>query len=299
MCKNTKQKYNKTKEVLILDLSSLNPHIRFAKYFENALMHDALRLCYDCHLFYIKEGNCELMVKNQSYTLKNDTVIYIPPGTAYRFLHKNAKPYLTMLIFNFDLISDYAHIKESLGTANESNFNSQKIIKYDLPDEFKNIIIQTSPHLFEKLKMLTNEFLHKDKYYRDASSAIMKACLIEILRKSSITTEFEIIPKLTEYLHIHYKNPELTNEDIAKEFGYHPYYLSQLTKRATGETLHSFLLHYRIRVAKDYLITTDWEINTIAWKCGFNSTSYFIKQFKFKTGVTPYQFRKLNKNTIF
>ncbi len=296
MCNEIKQKYNKTKKVPVLDLSSLNPHIRFAKHFENTLMHDDLRFCYDCHLYYIEEGDCDLKVGNQSYNLSNDTVLYIPPGTAYRFLHKNSKSPLTMLIFNFDLVSDYAHIKESLGTADESNFNPQKIIKYDLPNEFTNITIQTLPHLYEKLKKLTNEFLYKDKYYRDASSAIMKACLIELLRKSSFATEFKIIPELTKYLHNHYQEAELTNEDIAKEFGYHPYYLSQLMKQATGETLRSFLLHYRIRVAKDLLITTDWEVSTIAWKCGFNSTSYFIKQFKFRTGITPHQFRKSNKN---
>lgn len=281
-----------------MDLSLLNPHIRFAKRFENTPLNDALRFCYDCRLFYIIDGNCDLEVKNQNYTLSNGTVLYIPPGTAYRFLNKEPKSQLTMLIFNFDLVSDYAHIKESLGTANESNFNSEKIIKYSLPDEFTNVTIQTLPHLYEKLKMLTNEFLHKDKYYRHAASAIMKSCLIELLRKSIFNTEFKIIPELTKYLHTHYQNSELTNEDIAKEFGYHPYYLSQLMKQATGETLRSFLLHYRIRVSKDRLIATDWEISTIAWKCGFNSTSYFIKQFKLKTGITPHQFRKANKNSI-
>ncbi len=282
-----------------MDLSSLNPHIRFAKYIENALMHDALHFCYDCRLLYIKEGNCALKVEDQTYNLSDDTVLYIPPGTAYRFLHENNPPPLKMLVFNFDLISDYAHIEESLGTANESDFNFQKIIKYDLPIEFTNVTIQILPHLYEELKKCTDEFLHKNKYYRHASSAILKACLIELLRKSSVTTEFKIIPELTKYVQNHYHEAQLTNEDIAKEFGYHPYYLSQLMKQATGETLRSFVLRYRIRIAKDHLIATDWEISTIAWKCGFNSTSYFIKQFKSRTGITPHQFRKSNKTLLY
>lgn len=282
-----------------MDLSSLNPHIRFAKYIEDTLIHDALRFCYDCRLFYIKEGNYDLKIGNQTYNLSAGTVLYIPPGTAYRFLHQNSPSPLKMLVFDFDLISDYAHIKESLGTANEADFNSQKIIKYDLPNEFTNITIQILPHLYEKLKKCTDEFLHKDKYYRHASSAILKNCLIELLRKSSVATEFKIIPDLTKYVQNHYHEAQLTNEDIAKEFGYHPYYLSQLMKKATGETLRSFILHYRIRIAKDFLITTDWEISIIAWKCGFNSTSYFIKQFKYLTGITPRQFRKFNKSLIY
>ena len=159
---------------------------------------------------------------------------------------------------------------------------------------FSDVIVQTIPHLYEKLTKCTNEFLYKDKYYRETSSAILKTCLIELLRKSTVASEFKIIPQITEYIHKNYNKPELTNEDISKLFGYHPYYLSQLMKQATGETLHTYLLHYRIRIAKNLLVTTDSEISTVAWKCGFNSTSYFIKQFKLRTGTIPKQFRKSN-----
>lgn len=282
----------------LLNLSSLNPFIRFAKEFENIPFHNTPRFCYDCRLFYIREGNCDLEVENQTFSLSNGMILYFPPGTAYRFLQKNTKVRLKMLVFDFDLVSDYAHIKETLGIAKESNFDYKKIIKYDLPNEFSNIIIRIFPHSYEKLKKIINEFLYKDEYYRESSSVIMKSCLIELLRSSTFATKFKIIPELTKYIHDNYQNSELTNEDIAEKFGYHPYYLSQMIKQVTGETLHSFLLHHRIRVSKDYLITTDLEINTIAWKCGFNSTAHFIRQFKLKTGITPYQFRKSNKNSI-
>ncbi|MBQ7971739.1 MAG: helix-turn-helix transcriptional regulator, partial [Clostridia bacterium] len=89
-------------------------------------------------------------------------------------------------------------------------------------------------------------------------------------------------------------DPSLTNEMIAAHFHYHPYYIRNLKKQQTGETLHQYLLRYRIRIAKNKLITTDADIGTIAWKCGFNTAAYFIKTFKTHTGLTPKQYRKKN-----
>lgn len=281
-----------------MELHFINPHIRFATNSENAVLNDELHYCYDCRLFYIKEGEGTLKSNGRIYNFSKDTVIYVPPGTGYNILHEKQKSPLNILIFNFDLVDDFAHIKKTLGTANENNFNPQKVVVYDMPSEFEEIIVQTAPLLYENLKKCTNEFLYKDIYYRETASTILKSCLIEILRKSAINSKLKIVSRVTEYIHSNYNNSELTNDVIAAHLGYHPYYLSQVMKRTMGETLHSYLLHYRIRVAKDFLITTDFEINTIAWKCGFNSTAYFIKQFKLRTGITPYQFRKANINLI-
>lgn len=282
-----------------MKLHDINPHIRFAKHIETANFSNILRYCYDCRLFYIKKGSGTLKKDDKIYNFSNNTTFFIPPGSSYKLIFDKDDSAPTVLIFDFDLISDFAHIKDSLGTADESNFDPKKVIVYDLPEEFSNVIIQTMPHLYETLKKCTDEFLHKDKYYREYSSAIFKTCLIELLRKSTVASEIKVITQLTEYIHNHYHEPELTNKEIADKFGYHPYHLSRLMKQALGETLHTYLLHYRIRIAKNYLITTDWDISTIAWKCGFNSTSYFIKQFKIRTGDTPKQYRKFNQNLIF
>ena len=83
-------------------------------------------------------------------------------------------------------------------------------------------------------------------------------------------------------------------EQIAAHFHYHPYYISNLMKKHTGKTLHQYLLSYRIRLAKNLLITTNTDIGTVAWKCGFNTSAYFIKIFKNHTGLTPGEYRKKN-----
>ena len=51
-------------------------------------------------------------------------------------------------------------------------------------------------------------------------------------------------------------------------------------------------MDYRIQTAKKLLESTDLSVTEIAMRCGFNSSSYFTKQFHALTGKTPAQYRK-------
>ena len=171
-------------------------------------------------------------------------------------------------------------------------------MNYALPKEFSDVIVQDN--LFQIQELLTkcvNEFLEKSIYYCITASAMLKLCLIESLKK---TVKFgpnqELAGRIQKYIHNHYHLQELTNEDVAKEFNYHPFYLSRVMKEATGKTLHQYLVYYRIHMAKNYLITTDLNICMIADITGFSSCSHFIKIFREQTGVTPRQYKKTHIN---
>ncbi len=280
-----------------LTVQDINPYIRYAKYHQNFTLDNSTHYCYDCRLFYFLNGNCHLETEEKTFEISDNTIIYLPLATRYRFIATDSQP-PSALVFDLDLINKFAHFKDSLGTAQEHDYNPEKVLKYDLPKEFQSAIVLRIPRLSETLKRCTDEYLHKNQYYRETTSALIKLCLLDLLREANISAEFKIIPQIIDYIHRHYHETEITNEDIAERFNYHPYYLSQLMKKATGETLHSYLVHYRIRMAKNYLVTTDWDISTVAWKSGFNSSAYFIKQFKLRTGQTPKQYQKKNVNLV-
>ena len=65
-------------------------------------------------------------------------------------------------------------------------------------------------------------------------------------------------------------------------------------KNFTGKTIHQYIIYYRLRMEKDMLLTTDDDVNTIAWKVGFNSPSHFIDTFHRRFGRTPYDYRQAN-----
>lgn len=275
-----------------MSLARLNPHIRFANHFIHMTRSSQLHYCYDCRLFFIQEGNGYLETGGKQYEFSGDTVLFLPGGTGYRFFLRGKEQSFSLLVFDFDLVSDYAHLTKSLMTVPAADFRPEKVPAYPIPEEFSGVIVQKLPALYEPLKQCTDAFLRQQPYYRETASALLKWCLLELIRQSAARPGWVLLPQVTDYIHRHYQEPSLTNRVIADRFGYHPYHLSRLMKEATGEALHQYLLRYRLQMAKNALISTDRDINTIAWQCGFNSPAYFIKQFKAQTGLTPLQYRR-------
>ena len=274
-----------------MGLPQLNPHIRHAYNYKRPI-NSEVRQCYDCRIFFFKESNGALIANGKEFHFSNGSIVFLPPAAKYQFFMKGEKS--NHLIFNFDLVCDYAHLEKSLGIASTEDFDPERMPRYEIPAEFSEPILAQAPQLFETLEKCTADFLTKPPYYREVCSARIKRCLLELLRSEEAKPESTEIRKIIDYVHQHYSDASLTNEQIAEHFHYHPYYISSLMKQQIGETLHQYLLRYRIRIAKNRLITTDADIGTIAWKCGFNSAAYFIKTFKAHTGITPKQYRKKN-----
>lgn len=86
-------------------------------------------------------------------------------------------------------------------------------------------------------------------------------------------------------------NENLTRESLAAMVYLTADYLSHLFKRETGFSLTNYIIYERIEEAKRLLAGTNQSISDIATRCGFQNISYFSKQFKRFTGVTPREFR--------
>lgn len=277
-----------------MKLNEVNPHIRFVRV-HKSISNLVVHICYDCRLFFVSKGVLSVECEGKKIELAENSAIYMPPGTEY-LLKPLSDDECEVIVFNFDLTNDFAHLSSSLGTANRSNFKPEKILKYDLPEEFSGVISAPLSHYHEPLLKCNEVFLHHTKYYREFASATLKGCLFELLKTATYTPVQKSANKVIEYIHEHFSEADLTNEQIAAVFGYHPYYVSQLMKEATGNTLHHYLLKYRIRMAKNLLITTNYNVADISEKIGFNSVSYFIKTFKTYVGTTPNNYKRKYKD---
>lgn len=275
-----------------MQLSDLNPHIRYARVHKIALhANNDIRICYDCRAFFFDNASGTIKIGEREYEISNKTAIFLPPETQYRFdvtFHKDGKA----VILDFDLTNANAHIQASLGTAVQKSFKKELVPPYELPDELSAPIICSMPQLDHLLTQCTDNFLLKKAFYREASSAILKLCLLEFALQDSSSGYTKICEDVLSYIHNNYASITLTNNDIASNFNYHPNHLSSIIKQETGKSLHQYLIYYRLQVAKNYLLTTQYDISEIAWRCGFGSQAYFIKQFRENVGVTPKTYRK-------
>ena len=83
----------------------------------------------------------------------------------------------------------------------------------------------------------------------------------------------------------------LTVKDTAKELSVHPDYLSHQFSQEMGMTFISFLNRERCMQAASFLKHTSLQIKQISAIVGFNTISYFTKQFLQVFGKTPRDFR--------
>ena len=93
------------------------------------------------------------------------------------------------------------------------------------------------------------------------------------------------------YVYKNYRNPELSAESLAKNFGYSKRYLSSLFSEKVGMGIRSYITALRLSDAKNLLETTPMSIESIAYTVGFESERTFFRVFRDATGKTPGEYR--------
>ncbi|MFD1176300.1 helix-turn-helix domain-containing protein [Paenibacillus puldeungensis] len=85
--------------------------------------------------------------------------------------------------------------------------------------------------------------------------------------------------------------------DLAAQYAFHPAHIIRCVKNKYGMSPLQLLLSIRLNKAKQLLADRDKTVNWIAASVGFSDTSYFCKQFKKATGVSPLEYRKITSQT--
>lgn len=277
----------------------MNPFIRYARMhtFFEPMKKDSI--CYDCRLFYFLRGEGTLHFLDESTPVEENTLIFLPPGTQYRFQFQDYES-VTFFVLNFDLTDQFYSLSHSLGTATPETFVPEKKPAYVLPAAFSEArILPDGLYAQSAVETCVKLFLEKDIYYAHRASGVLKGVLFEMLgRETQRETGDSVARSVMEYVRTHFHESTLSNAEIATLFHYHPYHLSRLVKHFTGKTLHQYLTDYRIQMAKNLLITTKLPITRIAEESGFTTYAYFIKMFRQKTGETPRRYRENHRGGV-
>ncbi|ASS68360.1 MULTISPECIES: AraC family transcriptional regulator [unclassified Paenibacillus] len=93
-----------------------------------------------------------------------------------------------------------------------------------------------------------------------------------------------------DYIHEHY-DEELSLDYFACQLGMSAGHFSRLFKEEVGEKYVEYLAMYRLKKAKELLLSTDLRIDDIAGKVGYWGRHSFIRVFRKYEGVTPAQYR--------
>lgn len=78
-----------------------------------------------------------------------------------------------------------------------------------------------------------------------------------------------------------------TLQELADEVALPINRLKEGFKQIYGDSVYSFLLAYKMEVAREYLASGNFNVNEVGLKVGYSTASHFIAAFKKRYGTTP------------
>jgi len=99
-----------------------------------------------------------------------------------------------------------------------------------------------------------------------------------------------IIQDILTYINNHYTQP-IRIENLARSFGVSVSYLSHEFVRFTNRSVYDYVLYRRVMLARQQMLGSA-SLNDIAYQCGFNDYSNFLRSFSKIVGMSPSKYRK-------
>ncbi len=269
-----------------MELFNINPYVRFARVQKNILHRYVVGV--DHRIFYCTQGEGEITVNERSYVMTPDSFLFIRAGIPYKNTSQTED--MILLAYNFDLFCKKENMGPPISFTSAYDYHINMLVEpeifaktTDIPD------VLYLPKLYKKeiFQEIINEYHHKEMFYNERCGALLKDALICVARKKE--NPFNQNGKGAEilsYIREHFAEP-LTNAAVAEHFSYHKNYINQVFKQQTGQTLHQYLLEYRISVAITLLKSGEYNVSEVSEFVGFSEISHFTKCFKKITGGVP------------
>ena len=109
-----------------MTIQDWNPFLRFARQRDNTLLQGLLQAT-DHRILYFHSGTGYIEAAGQNYPIAAGVLIYIPAGTAYRFLFKEEPPVFSG--FNFDFFQNFRQQNTPIPPLFHRDFSKEQILE--------------------------------------------------------------------------------------------------------------------------------------------------------------------------
>ena len=232
-------------------------------------------------LFYVVDGKGEFNIQGQHFPVKPNDFVIINPQVEHTELSSPDEP-LEYIVLGINGLSFSNLTPVSEGGHPFSFFN--------LRDEQKDIL--------RYLNAMVQEATSQSMSYELVCHNLLEILLIKILRHQHFDLEVGKQSKATKdisfikhYLETYY-HESIQLEDLASMTHLSRFYISHSFKKEIGMSPMEYLIDIRIKESKILLRTTNYSISQVADIVGFTTPTYFSKQFRKSTGISPTDYRE-------
>ncbi len=110
---------------------------------------------------------------------------------------------------------------------------------------------------------------------------------------AAAVTPNTLMQDVLTYINNNYTQP-ISMNDLARRFGISVSGLAHEFSRYTRRSVYDYVLYRRIMLARE-MISTPMSLSTIAYQCGFNDYSNFLRSFHKMVGMSPKEYRQTRK----
>lgn len=257
--------------------------------------HSYYQMPYHWHPEYeilrILDGSFQLTIDGHLLTAKKNDILFIQGGTLHGGIPDNC--IYECIVFDMRLL---------LSNNKLCNKQIQQLMHHELsitlklpeePTSLKKIIHELFLSMREKKSGY--EYVTQGALYA-MLGIIFEAQLVQENASQPSVSSLQIkrFKDVLNYIEDHYFE-QISLDDMSRIAGLSPRYFCRFFRKMTQSTPTEYLNYYRIECACEQLIEMQSSITEVALGCGFNDISYFIKAFHKAKGLTPKQYKELNR----
>ncbi|GAB6087561.1 AraC family transcriptional regulator [Alkaliphilus crotonatoxidans] len=248
-------------------------------------------------IIYVFQGACRLYIEDQTneIQLTQGQLCFINPETTHALGILGAGD----IVLNIAITSSfqdtvYTAMVYSNDHADQSFINEWFYQKHFQKYMVMNVASKKSQHTLEVILM---EYYGGDLLKDDKIKCLFIIFFSELeklhqdsLQESEVGIISERMNDILEYIWKNIKTVKLA--DVAKEFGYHPAYVSQMIYEKTNRSFGEWVVDTRLKIACGMLVFRKIAIHKVAAEVGYKNPDQFNKVFKEKYGISPEIYRK-------
>ena len=249
---------------------------------------------HDCYLILvITRGSGSHTVDGERMKVEPNCIFVLSPGQVHSFdFSKDIGGFAVYFTLDF-----YLHY------ARERHFDKIPMFRSMSPQTVAKASAESTRSMIVLLEEMQHEFTQNLTAREEALRNFLDILLIRINRvwghDKLIPGKVNTVVHVRELMHLidkHYKKIKTASE-YARMMNLSANHLNTLCRQSVKRTVTEMIHERIILEAKRQLAYTDWGVKKIADDLGFKDSSYFLRLFKKKTGMTPDRFRS-GSNTI-
>ncbi len=242
-------------------------------------------------LVHVISGTYNTFVGDHEYALEKDDLCFIPSKVLHGDARNKGQALYESVVFDIDLIRQHSYAPDFF--INEI-LSENIVLNYVIPHTHTEIC-ETVKNFFTTLKNNT--------YGHELISSGYLLIFLGLLKKEHLYSEKvvmsnhkqkqgEQIQAVLNLIRKEYSR-DLSLEDMAGTAGLSPKYFCRVFREVTERSPIEYLNWFRVNQACTKLRESHEKLPEIAYSCGFNDLSYFIKIFRRYKGMTPLKYRNL------